>query len=86
MTWSEKVELVKCLNQSRYEEAVRIVISHKDDIDYSDIEMFILGFNLSHFKLLIPLKDLIEKFSEEQRSMLVQLRLRLALVKMEKCQ
>ncbi len=62
------------------------MISHKDDIDYSDIEMFILGFNLSHFKLLFPLKDLIEKFSEEPRSMLVQLRLRLALVKMEKCQ
>lgn len=83
MTWDDKVSLAKALNQGRYKEAVNFLSDRKEEVDYSDFEIFIIGFNLSHSKELTPIRDLIEKFSEESKSLLVQMRAKLAIIKMD---
>ena len=60
MTWDEKVEMVKFLNNGNYEEAVSY-ISGKE-VDNQAMDMFVTGFDLTKMELLKPLKDFIMNF------------------------
>ena len=60
MTWDEKVEMVKFLNDWNYEEAVSY-ISGKE-VDNQAMDMFVTGFDLTKMELLKPLKDFIMNF------------------------
>ena len=60
MTWDEKVEMVKSLNDGNYEEAVSY-ISGKE-VDNQAMDMFVTGFDLTKMELLKPLKDFIMNF------------------------
>jgi hypothetical protein len=60
MTWEEKVEMVKFLNDGNYENAVSY-ISEKE-VDNQAMDMFVTGFDLTKMELLNPIKDLILNF------------------------
>ena len=60
MTWDEKVEMVKFLNDGNYEESVSY-ISGKE-VDNQAMDMFVTGFDLTKMELLKPLKDFIMNF------------------------
>lgn len=60
MTWEEKVEMVKFLNDGNYENAVSY-ISEKE-VDNQAMDMFVTGFDLTKMELLKPLKDFIMNF------------------------
>lgn len=60
MTWDEKIEMVKFLNNKNYEEAVSY-ISGKE-IDNQAMDMFVTGFDLTKMNLLNPIKELIMNF------------------------
>ena len=60
MTWDEKVEMVKFLNDGNYENAVSY-ISEKE-VDNQAMDMFVTGFDLTKMELLKPLKDFIMNF------------------------
>lgn len=60
MTWEEKVEMVKCLNDGEYENAVTY-ISGKE-VDNQAMDMFVTGFSLTKMELLNPIKELIMNF------------------------
>lgn len=60
MTWEEKVEMVKCLNDREYENAVTY-ISGKE-VDNQAMDMFVTGFSLTKMELLNPIKELIMNF------------------------
>lgn len=79
MEWDTKVELCNALNDGNYEEAVNIMKSNKDDIDPQAMDMFITGFNLSKYRLLSPIKDIICNFDIQTLDSVVS-RLRLSMV------
>ena len=56
MTWENKVEMIRLLNDKKYEEAVKI-FSEEPDWDEQAVEMFLYGFDLNEFELLRPIKD-----------------------------
>lgn len=60
MTWEEKVEMVKYLNDGEYENAVTY-ISGKE-ADNQAMDMFVTGFSLTKMELLNPIKELIMNF------------------------
>ena len=60
MTWEEKVEMVKYLNDGEYENAVTY-ISGKE-VDNQAMDMFVTGFILTKMELLNPIKELIMNF------------------------
>lgn len=60
MTWEEKVEMVKYLNDGEYENAVTY-ISGKE-VDNQAMDMFVTGFSLTKMDLLNPIKELIMNF------------------------
>lgn len=60
MTWDEKIEMVKFLNNGEYEQAVSY-ISGKE-VDNQAMDMFVTGFDLTKMELLKPLKDFIINF------------------------
>ena len=60
MTWDEKVEMVKFLNDGNYEESVSY-ISGKE-VDNQAMDMFVTGFDLTKMELLKHLKDFIMNF------------------------
>ena len=60
MTWEEKVEMVKYLNDGEYEHAVTY-ISGKE-VDNQAMDMFVTGFSLTKMELLNPIKELIMNF------------------------
>ena len=60
MTWDEKVEMVKYLNDGEYENAVTY-ISGKE-VDNQAMDMFVTGFSLTKMELLNPIKELIMNF------------------------
>lgn len=60
MTWEEKVEMVKYLNDGEYENAVTY-ISGKE-VDNQAMDMFVTGFSLTKMGLLNPIKELIMNF------------------------
>ena len=60
MTWDEKIEMVKFLNNGEYEQAVSY-ISGKE-VDNQAMDMFVTGFDLTKMELLKPLKDFIMNF------------------------
>ena len=62
MTWDEKVEMVKFLNDGNYENAVSY-ISEKE-VDNQAMDMFVTGFDLTKMELLKPLKDFIMNFDK----------------------
>ena len=53
MTWDEKVEMVKFLNDGNYENAVSY-ISEKE-VDNQAMDMFVTGFDLTKMDLLNPI-------------------------------
>lgn len=63
MTWDEKVEMIKFLNNGEYENAVAY-ISEKE-IDNQAMDMFVTGFSLTKMDLLNPIKELIMNFDSE---------------------
>ena len=60
MTWEEKVEMVKFLNDGNYENAVSY-ISEKV-VDNQAMDMFVTGFDLTKMELLNPIKDFVMNF------------------------
>ena len=60
MTWEEKVEMVKFLNDGNYENAVSY-ISEKE-VDNQAMDMFVTGFDLTKMELLNPIKDFVMNF------------------------
>ena len=60
MTWDEKVEMVKFLNDGNYEEAVSYI--SKKEVDSQAMDMFVTGFDLTKMNLLNPIKELIMNF------------------------
>mgnify|MGYP003451213853 FL=1 len=60
MTWDEKVEMVKFLNNGNYEEAVSY-ISEKE-VENQAMDMFVTGFDLTKMELLNPIKDFVMNF------------------------
>lgn len=60
MTWDEKVEMVKFLNDGSYEEAVSYI--SKKEVDSQAMDMFVTGFSLTKMNLLNPIKELIMNF------------------------
>lgn len=61
--WNCKVELIKCLNSAKYQEAVDYIVSHVNDLDAQFCEMFINGFDVTLSKILPDvLVDKIESF------------------------
>ena len=60
MTWEEKLEMVKYLNDGEYENAVTY-ISGKE-VDNQAMDMFVTGFSLTKMELLNPIKELIMNF------------------------
>ena len=60
MTWDEKVEMVKFLNDGNYENAVSY-ISEKE-VDNQAMDMFVTGFDLTKMDLLNPISDFVMNF------------------------
>ena len=58
MTWEDKGELVRLLNNGLYKEAVKF-FGNEDDWDDQAVSMFVLGFDLSQCELLEPIRDRI---------------------------
>lgn len=63
MTWEEKVEMVKFLNDGDYEKAVSY-ISEKE-VDNQAMDMFVTGFDLTKMEFLNPIKELIMNFDSD---------------------
>lgn len=55
MEWERKVEMVRFLNNAKYEEAVNILANEKD-WDAQTIDMFANGFDISRTALLEPIR------------------------------
>lgn len=72
MTWDDKIELVKLLNNEKYEEAVEF-FGKEQDWDEQAVIMFVTGFDLSKYELLLPIKERIEK--ETSPDMMTAMRL-----------
>lgn len=60
MTWDEKIEMVKFLNNGEYEQAVLYI--SKKEVDSQAMDMFVTGFDLTKMNLLNPIKQLIMNF------------------------
>ena len=60
MTWEEKVEMVKYLNDEEYENAVTYI--YGKEVDNQAMDMFVTGFSLTKMELLNPIKELIINF------------------------
>lgn len=75
MTWDEKIEMVKFLNNNNYEEAVSY-ISGKE-VDNQAMDMFVTGFDLTKMELLKPIKDFIMNFDSDLLNFCSGLRLEL---------
>ena len=58
MTWENKIEMVKLLNNEKYEEAVEL-FGKEQDWDDQAVEMFVLGFDLTQCEFLEPIKERI---------------------------
>lgn len=58
MTWENKTEMIRLLNNEKYEEAVDF-FRKENDWDDQAVEMFVLGFNLTKCELLKPIKERI---------------------------
>ena len=56
MEWNKKVEMVRLLNNEKYEDAVELFGEEKD-WDEQAVEMFILGFDITKCNLLEPIKE-----------------------------
>lgn len=57
MEWDDKIEMAKLLNNGNYAEAVEFIKDKK--MDAQAMDMFIIGFDLSQWKLLEPIRNLI---------------------------
>lgn len=57
MTWDEKIEMVKLLNNDQYKETVEYV--QDKVIDPQAMDMFVTGFDISECELLRPIETII---------------------------
>ena len=80
MTWDDKVKMCTHLNKGEYEEAVNMVSSNINDMDYQAIMMFITGFNLSHYELCRPIAKVIKEWINRADSLDFRSQLRLQLL------
>lgn len=55
MEWERKVEMVRFLNNAKYEEAVNLLANEKDWDDQT-IDMFANGFDITKIALLEPIR------------------------------
>lgn len=60
MTWDDKVELVKHLNNARYKEAVKMMEA-EPEWDEQCLMMFANGFSLTEVKLCESIRDRLSK-------------------------
>lgn len=58
MTWDDKIEMAKLLNNGKYEEAVEF-FGKEQDWDAQAVDMFVTGFDLLKCELLLPIKERI---------------------------
>ena len=58
MTWDDKGEMIRLLNNGMYKEAVDFFGKEKDWDDQA-VEMFVLGFDLTQCELLEPIRERI---------------------------
>ena len=63
MTWDEKVEMVKFLNDGDYEKAVSYILGK--EVDNQAMDMFVTGFDLTKMEFLNPIKELIMNFDSD---------------------
>lgn len=64
MEWNEKVKLVEALNNGEYKEAVDVMLQNEESIDEQAMCMFVNGFALTEWKLLIPMTHIINKYKD----------------------
>ena len=60
MTWEDKIEMVKLLNNGKYKESVDL-FGKEEDWDEQSLSMFVSGFDLTQCDLLEPIKERITK-------------------------
>ena len=60
MKWEDKGEMIRLLNNGKYEEAVGF-FGKEQDWDDQAVEMFVLGFDLTKCALLEPIRERITK-------------------------
>lgn len=58
MTWEDKIEMVKLLNNEKYKEAVEM-FGKEQDWDEQAVQMFVIGFDLTQCEFLEPIKERI---------------------------
>lgn len=76
MEWEDKVNMVRLLNNSLYQEAIDL-FSNEEDWDEQAVTMFVFGFDLTKCSLLEPIKERIcnattEDFKTALRLSLIQ--------------
>lgn len=64
MTWDEKIELAKLLNNCQYKDAVEFV-SNKE-IDPQAMDIFVTGFDLTKIELLKPIGSIIIQYEPDK--------------------
>ena len=64
MEWNDKIELCTLLNNGNYAETVEFI--RNKDIDPQAMDMFITGFNLTKFQMLLPIKDIILSYDSSK--------------------
>lgn len=64
MTWEDKGEMIRLMNNGLYKEAVEL-FSKEQDWDDQAVTMFVFGFDLTQCNLLEPIKDRITKVQTE---------------------
>ena len=64
MTWEDKGEMIRLMNNRLYKEAVEL-FSKEQDWDDQAVTMFVFGFDLTQCNLLEPIKDRITKVQTE---------------------
>lgn len=76
MEWNDKIEMANQLNNGKYAEAVDFI---KDkDMDAQAMDIFITGFDLSQWKLLEPIRNLILSYDSGMLDFRSALRMKLA--------
>lgn len=76
MEWNDKIEMANQLNNGKYAEAVDFI---KDkDMDAQAMDIFITGFDLSQWKLLEPIRNLILSYDSGMLDFRSALRMKLS--------
>lgn len=80
--WHKMKDLVKLLNQERYEESVQYMNRHIDDLTVQTCYLFITGFDVNHSRLIPkPLENKIESFMSVSKGVPIRIQVRWTVMK-----